>query len=403
MFIVGSGNNWGEITTAAAAVGRVCISGQDSTVGLGGFIQAGGHGPLSSHYGLSADNVYQATVVSTSGDILVANEAENPELLWAIRGGGPGQFGIVTEYVLRSHPIPETVAAATLTMSLTTNSTAYNSSWAGLAALMKSLPESMDAGLTGNGYASSTPSKISALSMTYFGYNMTADDLTSLLEPIRLSILAQGRNGSLEVAISEPTLYPSYMDFFNYLQSAGSSAGAASVVSSRVLGRADLSDLSICRLQYHLRQVMQGEVEGSGSRLVIGLQGGNGPAQVEDRMRGALNPAWRTGYVHSIVTGSSLDLTIPPQDALDAAAAWTEEVKETAWREWAPTAGAYINEANPYSSSWKHDFYGENYDRLVELKEKYDPTSTLFTLSGLGSDEWDYNLTTGKLCRPSTL
>lgn len=343
--------------------------------------------------------MHQATVVTTSGDILVANEAENQELLWAIRGGGPGQFGIVTEYVLRSHPIPETVVAATLTMSLVANSTAYNASWAGLAAFMASLPDSMDAGLTGNGYASSTSSKISSLSMSYFGYNMTAENMTSLLEPVRSSILSQGLNGSLEVTVSEPTVYPSYMDFFDYLQSTASGAGAASLISSRVLGRADLSDLPISRLTYHLRQAMQGETEGSGGRLVIGLQGGKGPAQVEDHMRGALNPAWRTGYVHSIFTGSNLDLTIPPQDALEAAAAWTEQVKEAALREWAPTAGAYINEANPYTSSWKHDFYGENYDRLVELKKKYDPTGTLFTLSGLGSDEWDYNLTTGKLCR----
>lgn len=398
VFIVGSGNNWGEITTAAAAVGRVCLSGQDSTVGLGGYIQGGGHGPLSSHYGLSADNLYQATVVTTSGDVLVANEAENQDLLWAIRGGGPGQFGVVTEYVLRSHPIPEAAVGATLTMSLVANSTAYNATWAGLAALMASLPDSMDAGLTGNGWVSSTPSMISSLSMTYYGYNMTAEKVTSLLAPVRSSILAQGLNGSLEVTISEPTVYPSYMDFFDYLQTTSSGAGAASLISSRVLGRADLSDLSIARLTYHLRQVMQGETEGSGSGLVIGLQGGKGPAQVEDRMRGALNPAWRTGYVHTLVTGSNLDLTIPPQDALEAAAAWTEQVKEKAWREWAPTAGAYINEANPYSASWKKDFYGENYDRLVELKKRYDPTGTLFTLSGLGSDEWDYNLTTGKLC-----
>ncbi|KAH6638598.1 hypothetical protein BKA67DRAFT_528851 [Truncatella angustata] len=398
VFIVGSGVNWGEVTAAAAAEGRVCISGQDSTVGLGGFIQAGGHGPLSSHYGLSADNIYQATVVTTSGEILVANDAQNQDLIWAIRGGGPGLYGVVTEYVLRSHPIPETVVAATLSMHLSTNSTSYNATWAGLAAFMKGLPDSMDAGLTGNGNAISSTTGVT-LTMSYFGYNMTAENITSLLEPVSAAISAQSATGDLNVTITEPVLYPSYMDFFNYLQAAGSGAGAASLVSSRVLGRADLSDLSICRLQYHLQRVMRAETAGSGSRLVIGLQGGLGPAGVETSMRGALNPAWRTGYVHSIVTGSNLDLTIPPQDALSAAATWTEEVKEAAWREWAPTAGAYINEANPYTSSWKQDFYGENYDRLLELKMKYDPTGSLYVLSGVNSDAWDYNLTTGKLCR----
>lgn len=399
VLIVGSGSNWGEVTAAAAAEGRVCISAQDSTVGLGGFIQGGGYGPLSSHYGLSADNIYQATVVTTSGEILVANNVQNQDLIWAIRGGGPGLYGVVTEYVLRSHPIPETVVAATLSMGLSTNSTSYNATWAGLAAFMKSLPDSMDQGLTGSGNAVSSTMGVT-LSMDYFGYNMTAESLTALLEPVRASILAQSQHDALNVSVAEPVLYPSYVDFFYYLQSTSVGAGdATGLISSRVLGRTDLSNLSICRLQYHLRQVMQAETEGGGSRLLVNLQSGRGTAQVETSMRGALNPAWRTGYVHTIATGSSIDLTIPPQDALSAAAAWTEEVQEVAWREWAPTAGAYINEANPYSSSWKHDFYGENYDALSELKSKYDPTSSLYVLSGVDSDGWDYNLTTGNLCR----
>ncbi|OTB07150.1 hypothetical protein M426DRAFT_83980 [Hypoxylon sp. CI-4A] len=398
VFIVGSGNNWGEITEAAAAEGRVCISGQDPTVGLGGFIGAGGHGPLSSHYGLSADNIYQATVVTTSGDILVANDAQNQDLIWAIRGGGPGLYGVVTEYVLKSHPIPKTVAAASLSMSLSTNSTSYNTSWAGFAAFMMSLPDSMDEGLTGNGNIISSTTGVT-ISMEYFGYNMTTENLAALLERVKASILAQDHGSALNVTISEPVLYPSYLDFFDYLKSTAAGAGSTSLISSRVLGRTDLSDLSVCQLQYHLKQVMQSETEGSGSRMVVGLQGGQGPAQVESNMRGALNPVWRTGYVHTIVTGSNLDLTIPPQDALSAAASWTEEVKEAAFREWAPTAGAYINEANPYSSSWKHDFYGDNYDALLELKNKYDPTGSLYVLSGVNSDAWEYNLTTGKLCR----
>ncbi|KAI2465969.1 hypothetical protein F4781DRAFT_407394 [Annulohypoxylon bovei var. microspora] len=398
VLIVGSGNNWGEITVAAAAQGRVCVSGQDSTVGLGGFIQGGGHGPLSSHYGLSADNLYQATVVTTSGEILVANDVQNQDLMWAIRGGGPGLYGVVTEYVLRSHPIPATVAASGLSMSLSTNATAYNSSWAALATFMKSLPDLMDAGLTGNGYAISTTTDVS-LTMSFYGYNMTVDNITALLEPVRTAIAGQAEDGILDVAVTESTLYPSYMDFFNFLQASGSGAGSGSLISSRLLGRAELSDLPTSSVQYHLQQVMQSQTEGLGSQLILGLQGGPGPAQVEEAMRGALNPVWRTAYVHTLATGADTDLTIAPQDALAAAAAWTEEVKETAWREWSTTVGAYINEANPYTSSWKHDFYGESYDRLLTIKKKYDPTGSLYVFSGVNSDAWDYNLTTGKLCQ----
>ncbi|KFA79441.1 hypothetical protein S40288_09236 [Stachybotrys chartarum IBT 40288] len=79
--ILGSGNTWGTILNAAAAAGRTVFSGQDETVGLGGFIGGGGHGPLSSQYGLAADQVLQATVVTTEGQILVANDAQNQDLL----------------------------------------------------------------------------------------------------------------------------------------------------------------------------------------------------------------------------------------------------------------------------------------------------------------------------------
>jgi FAD/FMN-containing dehydrogenase len=79
--VVGSGNNWGDVLQGAYSVGRTVVSGQDPTVGLGGFIGGGGHGPLSSHYGLAADQVLQATVVTTDGRILVANPTQNQDLL----------------------------------------------------------------------------------------------------------------------------------------------------------------------------------------------------------------------------------------------------------------------------------------------------------------------------------
>ena len=61
--------------------------------------------------------------------------------------------------------------------------------------------------------------------------------------------------------------------------------------------------------------------------------------------------------------------------------------------------GAYMNEANPYNSNWKHDFFGENYDKLAAIKRKYDPTESLYAVSRVGAEWWDYDLQTGKLCR----
>lgn len=117
-------------------------------------------------------------------------------------------------------------------------------------------------------------------------------------------------------------------------------------------------------------------------------------------MRGALTPAWRDAYLHVLVTGADIDTTSSsPQDALTAAAEWIEEHKEKVWREWAPDSGSYINEANPFNSHFQQDFYGGNYDRLVEVKRKYYPTDSFYIQAGVGSHAWEYDLKSGLLCQ----
>jgi FAD/FMN-containing dehydrogenase len=66
-------------------------------VGLGGHIQGGGYSPHSSTYGLAPDQVLQVNSVTTQGDILVANDTAHQDLFWAVRGGGGGSYGVVTE------------------------------------------------------------------------------------------------------------------------------------------------------------------------------------------------------------------------------------------------------------------------------------------------------------------
>ncbi|KAI1379578.1 FAD-dependent monooxygenase [Hypoxylon crocopeplum] len=400
--IVGSGNNWGSIIPAAAAVGRSLVSGQLATVGVGGFVGGGGHGPLSSHYGLAADHILQATIVTTEDQILVANEAQNQDLLWAIRGGGPGLYGVVIEYVMRTHPVPQNVVTAILSMSMVGNDTtiAANASWDALTTLTSSLPDLMDLGLTGSGTAS-TVDKGVQVSLGFFAYNTTASTLNSILEPVRARMAAYGNNKTLSVTISEPTAFSTFLSFFNdYLNSSPTGVAQISLVSSRLLGRRELTDIPSQTLRFHLQDIMRTQVEGRACQLIYGLQGGLGPKNVDMAMRGALNPAWRSAYVHLITTGAYVNQTdSTPQGALATAATWVEENKEAVWRQWAPGSGAYFNEANPFNGNFREDFFGGNYDDLLKIKEKYDPTASLYTLSRVGSHLWDYNLDTGKLCQ----
>jgi FAD/FMN-containing dehydrogenase len=417
VLIVGSGNVWGDVYRAAAVQSRVVVGGGDATVGLGGFIQGGGHGPLSTTYGLAAQQVLQVTVIITECQVLVANDGQNQDLFWAVRGGGPGQYGIVTEYVLKTHPAPELVTIGTLQIAPGTDNCniSENATLNAAATLLGNIPDLMDSGLAGvstlatgrramSFYPSLTepPSGV-MISQTFFGYNVTPAAMTALIDPVisRIRSNSSNSNSTLIITWAEPTVYQDFISFFEAISGTSNAAGAESLMSTRLLGRGELSELPQPELASFLKRALAAQNETAGTYATIGLQGGPGPASVSETRWGSVNPVWRSAYIHFISTGASIDSTTAggPKEGLAEAADWLEENKEALFREWAPNTGAYMNEANPFDTQWKKDFYGEPYETLLEIKRKYDPTESLYILNGVGSDEWDYDLDSGKLCR----
>ena len=103
---IGGGATWGQVAAALAPHGLAISSGDTKSVGVGGLTLTGGIGWKVRKYGLALDNVAAAEVVTASGQVVRASAAENPELFWAIRGGG-GNFGIVTAFEFAAHPTTE--------------------------------------------------------------------------------------------------------------------------------------------------------------------------------------------------------------------------------------------------------------------------------------------------------
>jgi FAD/FMN-containing dehydrogenase len=98
------GLTWGELNRETQLHGLAVTGGVVSTTGIGGLTLGGGLGYMMGKFGLSTDNLLSAEVVTADGRVLTASDDENPDLFWGIRGGG-GNFGVVTSFEYRLHPV----------------------------------------------------------------------------------------------------------------------------------------------------------------------------------------------------------------------------------------------------------------------------------------------------------
>lgn len=104
---------WGEYDRETEMFGLATPGGRVTTTGVGGFCLGGGYGWLSPKHGLTCDNLVAADLLTASGALVHVTEDTNPELMWALRGAG-ANFGVVTSFEFRVHPVPPLILAGML-------------------------------------------------------------------------------------------------------------------------------------------------------------------------------------------------------------------------------------------------------------------------------------------------
>ncbi|KAK4989682.1 hypothetical protein LTR50_003006 [Elasticomyces elasticus] len=119
-FTIGGGYVWNDVYPHATSRGLVVVGGGTPTVGcIGGWMQGGGHSPATRDFGLGADQVLQAQIVLANGSLVTVGPLQHPDLFFAIRGGGPGTYGVVVSTAVKAWPttnvVVQTLAFAPLT------------------------------------------------------------------------------------------------------------------------------------------------------------------------------------------------------------------------------------------------------------------------------------------------
>ena len=337
---VAAGAQLMDVYAALAARGRMIPGGTCPTVGIAGLAQGGGIGMSARRFGLTCDNLLEATVVLADGRAITANAREHPDLFWALRGGGGGNFGIVTRLVFRSHAVGN---VATYSMEWPwSDAKAVIQAWQAFA---PHAPDGLFSVLNVNALAESNlPPHITSAGQFYG----SEQALRSLLDPLV--------NAGMPIRFSTTTR--TFLGAVHYWAGgAGGRAtfGAKSSICNRPFTAAGVDTL--------IHQLEARRNAGTGSGIVL-----------LDSWGGAINrlPKKRTAFVHRNALFSMQYLAY--WSAAEPAApnvAWLRRAY-AAMRPYV-SPFAYQNYIDPDLANWQQAYYGSNLQRLQKIKRIYDP------------------------------
>lgn len=404
---VGAGAIWAQVYDAVTTRGgRYVQGGGCTTVGVAGLVQGGGFGSFSKAYGTGAGGVIEAEIVTADGQVRIANAAVNPELYWALKGGGGGTFGVVTRLTLMTHALPKFFGGANVEITARSDA-AYRRL---IAATMTHYREVLFNPHWGEQITFRADRRMS-VNMVFQG--LTQAEATAAWKPFldRLRAAPEDYAVGAPIIIAlpaqrmwDPTLLKSAPGLIRMDDRSGAAPGAfywsgdAGQVGQVLHGYQSvwLSQRWLAAdQQTALVEALYAAAMGWGVSLHFnkGLAGANeaGRALAQDT---AMNPAVLDAFALAIIGGAGPpaypgvlghepDVAKGRSDARAIAAAFAP------LRTLAGAPAAYLSEADYFQPDWQAAFWGSaNYARLAAVKATYDPDGLFYVHHSVGSETW---------------
>ncbi|WP_326585317.1 FAD-binding oxidoreductase [Streptomyces sp. NBC_00487] len=352
-----------DVLQQLAPQGIAVASGICPGVCPGGFVQGGGLGWLTRQYGMACDTLVSAQVVLADGRVVRASPKEHPDLFWAMRGGGGGNFGVVTRYEMRAFDVRSMV-----NFQLTWPADAAQRLMAAWQNWVIDGPRELGAALG----LQMTDAGSDAVDLMVYGAWLGAPDrFPAVLD----SLISMAGSAPATRDIKELSYRDAMMSWY----------GCADLTPQQCHTVGYTPEAKLPRENFALdrNRMFSGPVPDQGLHDMLNVfYADRRPGQFRYlslfAFGGAANDVERTAaaYVHrdtEFYTGFSVGLSDPSPTPEDEAAARAWDDKAFAVIDPLSNKESYQNFIDPALTDWKSSYYGENYERLTTVKRTYDP------------------------------
>jgi FAD/FMN-containing dehydrogenase len=398
-----AGAVWIDLYTAVTTrAGRYVQGGGCTDVGVAGLVQSGGFGSFSKGFGTAASGLLEAEIVTADGAIRIANACTNPDLYWALKGGGGGSWGVVTKLTLRTYDLPQFMGWAWGTVKARSDEAfrkliaqfvsfytdnLLNPIW---GEQVHFAPDNtFEISMSSHGLDSQSAQAvwkpffewITALPSDY----VITDELGASAHEARRIWDTEGNTSMTHDARAGAPKHHSWWKsdqsqvgaFLNGYDSLWLPARLLHEDQGRRVADALFAGSRYKKIQLHINKGLAGA---SPDTVAATLDTATNPAVTEAFALAIIADGQKGAYPGEPRTAIDIDAARKDARAINLAAAELRKI--------APNAGSYVSESNFFNDHWQRDYWGNNYARLQAIKSKYDPDGLFFVHHGVGSEDW---------------